>query len=154
MHVYIDMLDIAWATRDLKLPILAKNLKIFHFETLKKPIPGYLQDCIVKYILSAICLLVCHTIFSITAAITQLHLMSHAPQPFYPFYLPPAGDINLHHVCACVRACVGACVRACVTQVSQRLLQLDIFCQRRVLMNFHALEYFFGFIHFELKLSE
>ena len=27
------------------------------------------------------------------------------------FYLPPAGDINLHHVCACVRGCVRACVR-------------------------------------------
>ena len=74
------------------------------------------------------------------------------------YYLPPAGDINLHHVCACVRAwvrvCVRAWVRACVTQFSLRLLQLDIFCQRKVLMNFHALEYFFGFIHFELKLSE
>ena len=68
------------------------------------------------------------------------------------FYLPPAGDINLHHVCACVCGCVREC--ACVTQFSLRLLQLDIFCQRRVLMNFHALEYFFGFIHFELKLSE
>ena len=64
----------------------------------------------------------------------------------YSFYLPPVGDINLHHVCECVRACV--------TQFSLRLLQLDIFCQRRILMNFNALEYFFGFIHFELKLSE
>ena len=26
------------------------------------------------------------------------------------YYLPPAGDINLHHVCACVRVCVRGCV--------------------------------------------
>ena len=30
-----------------------------------------------------------------------------------PYYLPPgspAGDCNLHHVCACVRVCVRVCV--------------------------------------------
>ena len=27
------------------------------------------------------------------------------------YYLQPAGDINLHHVCACVCACVCECVR-------------------------------------------
>ena len=30
---------------------------------------------------------------------------------FVSFYLPPGGDINLHHVCACVRACGRECVR-------------------------------------------
>ena len=72
------------------------------------------------------------------------------------FFISRRREILICTMCvrACVRAWVGACVRACVTQFSQRLLQLDIFCQRRVLMNFHALEYFLGFIHFELKLSE
>ena len=37
-------------------------------------------------------------------------------------YLPPAGDINLHHVCARVCACVGACVRGCV-RVSRSFLK-------------------------------
>ena len=35
---------------------------------------------------------------------------------------------------------VCACVRKCVTQISPKLLQLQIFCKLIVPMNFHALE--------------
>ena len=68
-------------------------------------------------------------------------------------YLPPGsqeGDYNLHHVCVYVRACV----RACVTQFSLKLLQLHIFGKLQVLMNFFALQYFWGLVNFGLLLSE
>ena len=54
-------------------------------------------------------------------------------------YLPPGspeGDHNLHHV--------RVYVRACVTQFSLKLLQLHIFGKSQVLMNFFALQYFWG----------
>ena len=57
-------------------------------------------------------------------------------------------------VCACVRACVRVCMRVLVTQISPKLLQLQIFCKLIVPMNFHALENFFGFIDLGLKISE
>ena len=69
------------------------------------------------------------------------------------FYLPPGspeGDYNLHHV----RVYVRACVRACVTQFSLKLLQLHIFGKSQVLMNFFALQYFWGLVNFGLLLSE
>ena len=65
------------------------------------------------------------------------------------FYLPPGspeGDYNLHHV--------RVCVRACVTQFSLKLLQLHIFGKSQVLMNFFALQYFWGLVNFGLLLSE
>ena len=65
------------------------------------------------------------------------------------YYLPPGspeGDYNLHHV--------RAYVRACVTQFSLKLLQLHIFGKSQVLMNFFALQYFWGFVNFGLLLSE
>ena len=49
---------------------------------------------------------------------------------------------------------VCACVRALVTQISPKLLQLQIFCKLIVPMNFHALENFFGFMDLGLKISE
>ena len=49
---------------------------------------------------------------------------------------------------------VCACVHALVTQISPKLLQLQIFCKLIVPMNFHALEIFFGFIDLGLKISE
>ena len=69
------------------------------------------------------------------------------------YYLPPgspAGDYNLHHVCAYVRAWV----RACVTQFPLKLLQLHIFGKLVVLMNFFALQYFLGLVNFGLLVSE
>ena len=76
-------------------------------------------------------------------------------------YLPPGspeGDYNLHHVRvyvrACVCECVRACVRVCVTQFSLKLLQLHIFGKSQVLMNFFALQYFWGLVNFGLLLSE
>ena len=75
----------------------------------------------------------------------------------YFFYLPPGlpeGDHNLHHVRVYVRVCVCACVRACVTQFSLKLLQLHIFDKSQVLMNFFALQYFWGLVNFGLLLSE
>ena len=47
----------------------------------------------------------------------NLCLRSHLVDIFYIFYLPPgspAGDYNLHHVCAYMRAGVSACVRHAV----------------------------------------
>ena len=73
------------------------------------------------------------------------------------FYLPPGspeGDHNLHHVRVYVCACVRACVRACVTQFSLKLLQLHIFGKSQVLMNFFALQYFWGLVNFGPLLSE
>ena len=61
-----------------------------------------------------------------------------------------AGDFNLHHVCAYVRACV----HACVTQFPLKLLQLHIFGKLVVLMNFFALQYFLGLVNFGLLVSE
>ena len=49
---------------------------------------------------------------------------------------------------------VCACVRYLVTQISPKLLQLQIFCKLIVPMNFHALENFFGFMDLGLKISE
>ena len=46
------------------------------------------------------------------------------------------------------------CVRALVTQISPKLLQLQIFCKLIVPMIFHALEKFFGFMDLGLKKSE
>ena len=60
------------------------------------------------------------------------------------------GDYEMMSVCACVRACV----RWLVTQISPKLLQLQIFCKLIVPMNFHALENFFGFIDLGLKIIE
>ena len=56
------------------------------------------------------------------------------------------GDYEMMSVCACVCALV--------TQISPKLLQLQIFCKLIVPMNFHALENFFGFIDLGLKISE
>ena len=56
------------------------------------------------------------------------------------------GDYEMMSVCASVRALV--------TQISPKLLQLQIFCKLIVPMNFHALENFFGFIDLGLKISE
>ena len=53
-----------------------------------------------------------------------------------------------------VCACVCVCVRALVTQISPKLLQLQIFCKLIVPMNFHALENFFGFMDLGVKISE
>ena len=37
--------------------------------------------------------------------------IKHLKSPgFHFYYLPPARDINLHHVCTCVRRCVRECV--------------------------------------------
>ena len=65
------------------------------------------------------------------------------------YYLPPgspAGDYNLHHVCAYVRVCVK--------QFPLKLLQLHIFGKLVVLMNFFALQYFLGMVNFGLLVSE
>ena len=55
------------------------------------------------------------------------------------------GDYEMHHVCACV-------------SVSHRFLQnyysYRFFCQLIVLMNFHVLEFVFGFVDLGLKISE
>ena len=56
------------------------------------------------------------------------------------------GDYEMMPVCACVRYCV--------TQISPKLLQLQIFCELIVPMNFHTLENFFGFMDLGLKISE
>ena len=61
---------------------------------------------------------------------------------YYLLPSSPAGDYNLHHVCACV----CACVRAYVTQFPLKLLQLHIFGKLVVLMNFFALQYFLGLV--------
>ena len=55
--------------------------------------------------------------------------------------------------CICTM-CVCTCVRACVTQFSLKLLQLHIFGKSQVLMNFFALQYFWGLVNFGLLLSE
>ena len=60
------------------------------------------------------------------------------------------GDYKTPPVCSCVRACV----RALVTQISPKLLQLQIFCKLIVPMNFHALEKFFGFVDLRLQITE
>ena len=60
------------------------------------------------------------------------------------FYLPPTGDINLHHVCGCV----------CHAVFSKTITVRHFLLKKSPIMNFHTLEYFFGFIHFELTLSE
>ena len=52
------------------------------------------------------------------------------------------GDYNMHHVGACVSV-------SC--RFPPKLLQLEIFCQLIVPMNFHALENFFGFVDLCLK---
>ena len=83
--------------------------------------------------------------------------MAFFPTKIIFFYLPPArrsGDYKLHPVRVCVGACVRACVRACVTHFSLKLLQLHIFPQLVVLMNFDAVEYFSGLVDFDLKLSK
>ena len=54
----------------------------------------------------------------------------------------------------CVRACMRACACAWVMQVSLKLLQLHIFGKLLVLMNFYALQYFWGLVNFGLLLSE
>ena len=64
----------------------------------------------------------------------------------FALYSSPAGDYNLHHVCAYVRAWV--------TQFSLKLLQLHIFGKLLVLMNFYSLQNFFGLVNFGLLLSE
>ena len=61
-----------------------------------------------------------------------------------PLYYPL--DYNLHHVCVYVRAWV--------TQISLKLLQLHIVGKLLVLMNFYALQYFWGLVNFGLILSE
>ena len=61
------------------------------------------------------------------------------------------GDYEMMPVCSGVRACVRALV---VTQISPKLLQLQIFCKLIVPMNFHALENFLGFMDMGLKISE
>ena len=58
------------------------------------------------------------------------------------------GDYEMVPVCACVRACIS------VTQISPKLLQVQIFCKLIVLMNFHALENYFGFMDLGLKIIE
>ena len=60
------------------------------------------------------------------------------------------GDYDMMPVCACVREWV----RALVTQISPKLLQLQIFCKLIVPMKFHALEIIFGFMDLGLKISE
>ena len=60
------------------------------------------------------------------------------------------GDYEIMPVCACVRVCMCWLV----TQISPKLLQLQIFCKLIVPMNFHALENFFGFMDLGLKISE
>ena len=52
----------------------------------------------------------------------------------------------MHHVCVCVLQCV--------MQFSPKVLQLQIFGKLIVLMNFHALENFVGFVDLGLKVSE
>ena len=79
--------------------------------------------------------------FSLLVVLTFLHVSI--------FISRPAGDYNLHHVCACVRVCL----RECVTQFSLKLLQLHIFGKLLVLMNFYALQYFLGLVNFGLLLS-
>ena len=56
------------------------------------------------------------------------------------------GDYEMIPMCACVRALV--------TQISVKLLQLQIFCKLIVPMKFHTLESFFGFMDLGLKRSE
>ena len=55
------------------------------------------------------------------------------------------GDYKMHLVRACMR---------CVTQISPKLLQLQIFCKLIVPMNFHALENCVGFVNLGQKVSE
>ena len=62
-------------------------------------------------------------------------------------YLPPAGDIRLHHVCVWARTCARTCG---VTKT----IQLDVFSQGKVLINFYILGFLFHFIDFEVKLNE
>ena len=49
--------------------------------------------------------------------------------------------------------CMCVCAIVCHTDFSKRL-QLQIFCQLIVLMNFHAFENFLGFMDLGLKISE
>ena len=73
--------------------------------------------------------------------------------PFSKIFSPQNFFISCWREILICTMCVCACVAACVTQFSVRLLQLDIFCRRRVLMNFHALEYFFCFYSFWAKIE-
>ena len=63
------------------------------------------------------------------------------------FLSPARRDYNLHHVCASVRACVGHAVFSETTTVTH-------FGKLLVLMNFYALQYFWGLVNFGLLLSE
>ena len=74
----------------------------------------------------------------------KAYIAVYKDMPFYP--ASRAGDYNLHHVCACVRAWV--------TQFSLKLLQLHIFGKLLVLLNFYALQNFLGLVNFGLLLSE
>ena len=59
----------------------------------------------------------------------------------------------MHPVCACVDA--GVCALVCHTDFSKTTtVMLQIFCQLIVLMNFHDLENFLGFVDLGLKISE
>ena len=75
------------------------------------------------------------------------------------YYLPPGFSLGgrlWNDACVGVRACVcvHACVHLLVTQISPKLLQLQIFGKLIVPMNFHALEIFWGFMDLGLKISE
>ena len=68
----------------------------------------------------------------------------------FQFYLLPAGDINLHHVCEW--ECV---LRACVCHaVFSKTITVRHFLLKKGPNEFSCPRIFFGFIHFELKLSE
>ena len=52
----------------------------------------------------------------------------------------------------CVRVCV--CELVCHADFSKTATATDFFCKLIVLMNFYALENFFGFVDLGLKISE
>ena len=75
------------------------------------------------------------TYFGVNYNIVKLKLLH------LQYYLPPsspAGDYNLHGVCACVSLCV------CHVVFSETTTELHIFGKLLVLMNFYALQYFGG----------
>ena len=83
----------------------------------------------------------------------NIRSFNHSRQVFFSRRaLAQEGDYEMMPVCACVH--VGVRAFKCVTQISPKLLQLQIFCKLIVPMNFHALEIFFGFMDLGLKINE
>ena len=87
--------------------------------------------------------------------VEMTHLQSNLGDlPFSFIISRPARRREIIICTMCVRTWVRACVRACITQFPLKLLHLHIFGKLVVLMNFFALQYFWGLVNFGLLVSE